>query len=273
MNKNKGFVIPLMIILVAVLTIGGGVYFYNAKKDNSDLESNSQQQVVVGEQKNDEKCKTDDSETAILCELSDAYAYGNNGKTAVIRLQGTLSDYYEKNKQNFNLLINEINNKNRPLEYRIFLIKILSINKDNFSLIRKDLLNIISNKKNADEVRAQMIITSPKIYYGIYHVTRIKDNDDLFKTLISVLDEGNDKLSSAVISSMYGGMADLDEQRAINVVIDFSSDYKNKYKETHSALINALVILKNTKKLTPLTTEAIKYICGKNDVENKTLCQ
>lgn len=265
MNKNKG---SILLIVIAILAIGGGVFIYN-KKGSFDTSKT----IKIDKQENNEKCKTDGSETALLCDLSTAYSYGVNGKTAVIRLQGTLSNYYTKNKQDLNLLMSEIKNNTRPLEYRIFLIKILSTDKDNFSLIRKDLLSVISDRKNADEIRAQMIITSPKIYSSIYHTTRVRDNNDLFETLISILNENNEKLSSAVINSMFGYMANLDEQRAVDVIVDFASDYKNNYRNTPNTLAESLLILKNSKKLTPLTTEAIKYVCDKNDSKNLLLCR
>lgn len=273
-NSQKGFVVPL-IIVIAVLVVGGGVYYYSKNPGTPQIPKNTVVDKTADNTQNtstNQNCGTGVSEANLLCELEKAYAAGNS-KTAVIRLQGSLDDYYRENKQEPNVLIEEINNTNKPIDYRVYLIKILSINKDNFSSVREKLIGVILNKKNGEQVRAQMIQSLPKMYYAVFHVTRINDNDDLFNAVTSVLKEQNDTLSSSVIAVLYGQMANLDMQRSIKIITGFSDNYAENYKKTPVSLINALTILKNTKTLTSLTTEGINYVCSKNDPRAAILCR
>ncbi|OHA30433.1 MAG: hypothetical protein A3B09_04320 [Candidatus Taylorbacteria bacterium RIFCSPLOWO2_01_FULL_43_83] len=68
-------------------------------------------------------------------------------------------------------------------------------------------------------------------------------------------------------------MADLDMQKSIKILTGFADNYEENYKKTPVSLINALIILKNTKTFTSLTNEAINYVCSKNDPRAGVLCR
>jgi hypothetical protein len=267
---QKGFVIPLVIAVIALLVIGGGAYFYS----NKDKKINQNNPQVVNGPIYDEKCRSDGSDLAILCELRNAYE--NNSKMAIIRLQGSLSDYYEKNKPDIKTLADQIVSNDRPVDYRVFLVHLLQNRsarqiwtETDFSMVRNDLLNVISNNKNSEKIRAEMIISLPSIYRYI----KIKDNTDLFEKLVVVLNSGSDILSSATVGSLAGGGADLNLSRVKTELMNFINNYKTNYKERPEALIRALTTLKSNRESSPEITSATNFVCIQNDSRATMLCK
>ena len=70
-NSQKGFVVPL-IIVIAVLAIGGGVYYYSKNPGTPQIQKNTVVNNTVDNTQNtstDQNCGTGLMEADLLCEL------------------------------------------------------------------------------------------------------------------------------------------------------------------------------------------------------------
>jgi hypothetical protein len=83
-NSKKGFIVPVLLVIIALLVIGGGVYVYKNKKvevpavvDTGTQQTNTQTSPVVNTQTNNPPAQTDTSFKVLSPKAGDSWKIGS----------------------------------------------------------------------------------------------------------------------------------------------------------------------------------------------------